>query len=239
MQDFFHPRGVISTGYILPAAAIISCGAKLHDYKVTGEEPCIRMALKEGGKTVTKTIFQFQEVTSKGEPAKKLLAAYKQLDFGESCTLPDDHILRKARLVLNERNRLHLLFQQTMTQPIGVVEEGYITNNTRLAATLSCLGYPVRKAVKVSEKAVAFVFTDSKEIPALAAAFLKPWGQYDFHEDHPLYHMRGALENRESLIVLLNSASVRVEIKQGGKRFYLPLNASTETLTHMVGKLNQ
>jgi hypothetical protein len=51
--------------------------------------------------------------------------------------------------------------------------------------------------------------------------------------------MRGALENRESLIVLLNNASVRVEVKQGGKRFYLPLNASKEKLIHMVGKLNQ
>lgn len=239
MQDFFHPRGVISTAYILPAAAVISCGAKLHDYKLTGEEPCVRMAVKEGGKTAIKTIFQFQEATSKGEPVKKLLQAYKNLDFGEPCALPENHVLVLARKVLVERNRLHLWFQKLMLEPIVQPAHGFGTHNTRLAALLSSLGHEIHNARRIGERTVSFFFEPSTELERLAKAFEKPWGQYDLDEDHPLYHMKGALENRESLIVLLNNASVRVEVKQGGKRFYLPLNASKEKLAHMVSKLNQ
>lgn len=239
MQDFI-PYGVVATEYILPAAALISCGAKLHDYKETHEEPCIRMALKRNGKTVELTLFQFQEFTSKGESTRKLLAACKQLDFGVPCSLDEKHALRTALKVLNKRHELHLLFQETMGKPIkSHLLDKLMVHNTKVAATLSCLGYPILEALHLSEKSVGFVFDDSKEIPALVAAFNKPWGQYDFHEDHPLYHMKGALENRETLIILLKRASTRVEIKHSGKRFFLPLNASKEKLAHMIDRLNQ
>jgi hypothetical protein len=238
-NGFFHPRGVVSTCYILPAAAAISCGAKLHDYKVTGEEPCVRMAFKEGGKTAIKTIFQFQEVTSKGEPVKKLLEAFKQMDFGRFCPLPDSHVLVIARKALHERSGLHRWFEKLITEPVTHPLLGFGTTNTRMAATLSCLGNDIIGARRISEKHVAFYFQKNAELVQLVAAFNKPALVHDLHEEHPLYHMRGALYNREELVALLKRASTRVEVKQGGKRFYLPLNASKEKLTHMVQKLNQ
>lgn len=239
MDQFFQPRGVISTEYILPAAAVISCGAKLHDYKETGEDPCVRMAVKRGDKTDVKTLFQFHEATSRGEQVKKLLLAYKQLDFGNACALPESHTLVTARRVLVERNHLHLWFQKLITEGIMQPFHGFGTNNTRLAATLSSLGHKIHGARRVADRIVSFYFESSPEIDRFVKAFDKPWGEYDLDEDHPLYHMKGALENRESLIVLLKNASVRVEVKRDGKRFYLPLNASKEKLTEMVQKLNQ
>lgn len=239
MNDFFKPYGVISSAYILPVAAAMSCGAKLHSFDETREEPCIRLAVKRGGKTEIETIFQLHEVTSKGEKVRNLLLAYKQLDFGESCAFPENHTIRIAHKVLNERNRLHLWFQKLLSGTITVPLEGFGTNNTRLAAALSSLGNPILGARRISERTVCFYFEDSTELQKFVTAFNKPWGQYDFDEDHPIYHMKGALENRESLIVLLKNASVRVEVKQGGKTFYLPLNASKEKLTGMVQKLNQ
>lgn len=239
MEHFFKPYGVVSTEYILPSAAIMSCGGQLHDHVKTKEEPCIRMAVKEGSKTVVKTIFQFQEVTTKGETVKNLLQAYKDLDFGHPCLLHENHVLVIARKALNERNRLHLWYQKLMSEPVTEVLDGYMTNQTKLAAILSALGHDIRGARRINERGVAFFFEDCAELRSFALAYEKPWGEYVLDEDHPLYHMRGALENRESLIVLLKRASVRVEVKQGGKRFFLPLNASKETLTNMVQKLNQ
>lgn len=239
MEHFFKPYGVVSTEYILPAAAIISCGGQLHDHVKTREEPCIRMAVKENGKSQEKTIFQFQEMTSKGEHVKNLLQAYKDLDFNQPCVLPANHILVIVRKALNERNRLHLWYQKLMTGPVSEVIDGYMTNQTKLAAILSALGHKIIDARRINERGVAFFFEDNAELRSFVLAYEKPWGEYILHEDHPLYHMRGALENRESLIVLLKRASLRVEVKQGGKRFFLPVNASRETLANMVQKLNQ
>lgn len=239
MSDFFKPYGVISTEYILPSAAVMSCGAKLHSFDETGEEPCIRGVIKVKGEPQIKTIFQFHEQTSLGEKVKGLLEAYKQIDFGYTCNLSENHRLRVARKVLVEGQRLRLWTQKLLHEPICAPLDGIHVRNTPLAASLSCLGHEIKGARRVSDSVVTFFFEGSPEIQKLAEAYEKPWGEYDFDEDHLLYHMKGAMENREQLIILLKRASVRTEVKHNGKKFYLPLNASKEKIAEMVTKLNQ
>lgn len=234
----FQPYGVITTEYILPAAAVISCGAKLHDNEESGEDPCIR-CVDSRDSTKTKTIFQFHEMTSTGLKVRDLFREYKQLDFGKPTTLPEDHVLILARRVLLERNRLHLWYQKLMSEPVMELLGGYGTTNTKFAAALSCLGHEIKDARRIGEGQVAFFFDDNAELRQFEAAFHEPWGQYALAEDHVIYHLRGALENRDQLIILLKRASVRCEVKQDGKTFSVPLNASREKLTNMIHRLNQ
>ena len=239
MHDQFIPYGIVWTEYIRPAAAASSCGARLHDYREAGEDSCVRKVIKQNGRTEIVTRFQFHEVTTKGEKVRTLFEAHKELDFGRPCNLPANHTLRITRNALAERNRLHLWFQKLIQEPIMQPLDGFGTSLTPLAATLSSLGHKIKGARRTSDRIVSFFFDDAPEIRNLAEAYQKPWGEYLFDENHPLYHMRGALENREQLIVLLKNASVRVEVNQAGKRFQLPLNASPEKLRTMIHKLNQ